>query len=69
MSEIDPGESKASDTALGVEVDTVLSEAARLAASEKRDIPVRDASGQIVGMLRIPDMLAVLAGRGQHAKD
>ena len=69
MSEIDPGESKASDTALGVEVDTVLSEAARLAASEKRDIPVRDASGQIVGMLRIPDMLAVLAGRGQHAQD
>jgi glycine betaine/proline transport system ATP-binding protein len=69
MSEIDPGESKASDTALGVEVDTVLSEAARMAASEKRDIPVRDASGQIVGMLRIPDMLAVLAGRGQHAKD
>ena len=69
MSELDPGDRKASETALGVGADTILSEAARLAASERRDVPVRDPSGEIVGMLRIPDMLAVLAGRGQHAQD
>jgi len=68
MSKLRPGERKTSAKAQGVEADTVLAEAARLAAREKRDLPVRDSAGQIVGMLRIPDMLSALAGRGQHAQ-
>ncbi|MGL6183203.1 MAG: ATP-binding cassette domain-containing protein, partial [Aestuariivirga sp.] len=68
MSKLRPGERKTSAKAQGVEADTVLAEAARLAAREKRDLPVRDSSGQIIGMLRIPDMLSALAGRGQHAQ-
>jgi glycine betaine/proline transport system ATP-binding protein len=68
MSKLRPGERKTSAKAQGVEADTVLAEAARLAAREKRDIPVRDSAGQIIGMLRIPDMLSALAGRGQHAQ-
>jgi glycine betaine/proline transport system ATP-binding protein len=68
MSKLRPGERKASATARGVEEGTVLAEAARLAAREKRDLPVRDSAGQITGMLRIPDMLSALAGRGQHAQ-
>jgi len=44
MSKLRPGERKTSAKAQGVEADTVLAEAARLAAREKRDIPVRDSA-------------------------
>ncbi|WP_368912050.1 betaine/proline/choline family ABC transporter ATP-binding protein [Taklimakanibacter deserti] len=48
----------------GVRPDTLLSETARMAARETGDLPVRDGDGMIIGVVRIPDMLAALAGRG-----
>jgi glycine betaine/proline transport system ATP-binding protein len=69
MSEVDPGEARTFGKASGVLADTILSEAARIAARENRDLPVRDSSGHVIGVLRIPDVLAALAGRGQHAQD
>ncbi len=69
MTEASPDEKADSAKTAGVEADTLLSEAARLASRENRDIPVRDPSGAVIGMLRIRDMLAALAGRGQHAQD
>lgn len=52
------------ESSAGVRPDTVLSEMARTAAREKGDLPVRDGDGAIIGVVRIPDMLAALAGRG-----
>jgi glycine betaine/proline transport system ATP-binding protein len=52
----------------GVAPDTILAEAARIAAAENSDLPVRDREGNIVGIIRIPDMLTAMAGRKLHAE-
>jgi hypothetical protein len=46
-----------------------LSETARAAAQQKGDLPVRNGDGAIIGIVRIPDILAALAGRRPHTDD
>ncbi len=69
MTAAKPAEAKALARVKGVAPDTILSEAARTVAREKRDIPVRDDSGAMIGVLRIPDILGALSGRGLHAEN
>lgn len=52
----------------GVTPETILAEAARIAAEENCDLPVRDSEGNMIGVIRIPDMLNALAGRKLHAE-
>ncbi|MGD9714480.1 MAG: ATP-binding cassette domain-containing protein, partial [Thermomicrobiales bacterium] len=63
MSAVSPAEEAEIENRTGVMPDTVLSETARVAAREKGDLPVRNGSGAIVGVVRISDILAALAGR------
>lgn len=69
MSRVAPEEMEQLAKLPGLSPDTILSEAARLAARENRDLPVRDGSGAIVGVLRVSEILTALAGRGQHAQN
>ena len=50
----------------GIGPDTTLAEAARAAAEGRHDLPVRAADGKLVGVVRIADILAALAGRAPH---
>jgi glycine betaine/proline transport system ATP-binding protein len=69
MSPLQPAESAEVARRVGVRPDTVLSETARAAARQKGDLPVRKGDGAIIGIVRIPDILAALAGRRPHTDD
>lgn len=65
MSAMREGEADAFENQPGVLAESPVSEAALIAARTSGDLPVRGLDGALLGVMRVPDILTALAGRGR----